>query len=62
MKVRSVFPTLPLSVIIFLRSFAIVTSCRAFFPQSVDTPLSKSQLDELITMLDKDGDGEIDLT
>ena len=30
--------------------------------QSVDSPLSRSQLDELICMLDKDGDGEIDLT
>ncbi|KAK2188231.1 hypothetical protein NP493_139g02012 [Ridgeia piscesae] len=30
--------------------------------QSVDSPLSKAQLDELINMLDKDGDGEIDLT
>ena len=33
-----------------------------FSSQSVDSPLSKAQLDELINMLDKDGDGEIDLT
>jgi len=29
--------------------------------QEINTPLSRSQLDELLDMLDKDGDGEIDL-
>ena len=30
------------------------------FFQSIKVPLTQKQLDQLITMLDKDGDGEVD--
>lgn len=38
--------------------------CAAYDPlilQQIDTPLSELQLNDLIKMLDKDGDGEVDL-
>jgi Ca2+-binding EF-hand superfamily protein len=31
-----------------------------FIFQSIQVPLTAKQLDRLITMLDKDGDGEVD--
>jgi len=41
--------------------YTVCLSLMVTLLQEINTPLSRSQLDELLDMLDKDGDGEIDL-